>query len=232
MIENLLKYQEKDAELRKIELELAGSDARKKAISAKKYLESVDESINMLDVKAAELAHIYEKMEEESKTLTEQREEFVGAMEHAEDEEALNYLIKKADELYKKIKTLVQEASRVADAMQSVYKEYAGIRANIKNAQAQYNENAQVYATLKNSKQEERTKIESELKELEKKVDAKLMERYKAKRNNKVFPIVYAVRGNVCGSCNMELPKSVLSQLKNGELIECDQCGKLLYIEK
>lgn len=231
-MEELLKYQEKDAELRKIELELAGSDARKKAVSAKKYLESVDESINLLDVKAAELAHIYEKLNEESKSLAEQREEFKGAMEHADDQDALTYLMKKADELYKKIRSLSQQAAKISESMQSVYREYAGIRGNIKAAQAQYNENAQAYSALKAARQEERNRIEGELKELEKGVDPKLMERYKAKRNNKIFPVVYPVRGNVCGSCNMELPKSVLSHLKNGELIECDQCGKLLYVEK
>lgn len=232
MIEQLLKYQEIDAGLRKIEMELAGSEARKKAVAAKKFLESVDETVNKLDVKAAELAHIYEKMQSESKILSEQREEFIGALEHAEDENALNYLSKKADELYAKVKNLSQEASKVAEAMQAVYKEYAGIRNNIKTAQAQYTENGKIYNELKASKQDERTKIESELKELEKNVDAELMERYKSKRAAKIFPIVYEVRGNVCGACNMELPTSVLAGLKNGDIIECDQCGRLLYLKK
>ncbi|MBR0188804.1 MAG: hypothetical protein IJQ23_00275 [Clostridia bacterium] len=232
MIEQLLKYQEVDAGLRKIEIELAGSEARKKAVSAKKYLESVDETVNKLDVKAAELAHIYEKMQEESKILSEQREEFVGALETATDENALNYLAKKADELYNKVKNLSQEATRVADAMQAVYKEYAGIRANIKTAQAQYTENVNIYGELKAARQDERSRIEGELKELEKNVDAKLMERYKAKRAAKIFPIIYEVKGNVCGACNMELPKSVLSGLKNGDVIECDQCGRLLFMKK
>lgn len=232
MIEQLLKYQDVDAGLRKIEMELSGSEARKKAVTAKKFLESVDETVTKLDVKAAELAHIYEKMQEESKILSEQREEFVGALEHAEDENALNYLSKKADELYAKVKNLSQEANKVAEAMQAVYKEYAAIRGNIKTAQAQYTENGKIYNELKASKQDERNKIEGELKELEKQVDAKLMERYKAKRAAKIFPIIYEVRGNVCGACNMELPTSMLAGLKNGEIIECDQCGRLLYLKK
>ena len=240
MIEQLLKYQEVDAGLRKIETELAGSEARKKAVSAKKYLESVDDTVSKLDVKAAELAHIYEKMQEDSKMLSERcrhihadlAEEFVGALEHAEDENALNYLSKKADELYNKVKNLSQEATKVADAMQAVYKEYAGIRANIKTAQAQYTENVNIYGELKASKQDERSKIESELKELEKNVEPALMERYKVKRAAKIFPILYEVNGNVCGACNMELPKSVLAGLKNGDVIECDQCGRLLFMKK
>ena len=232
MLEQLLKYQDVDAGLRKIETELAGSEARKKAVTAKKFLESVEETVAKLDVKAAELAHIYNKMQEESKALSEQRDEFMGALEHAEDENGLNYLLKKVDELYAKVKRLSQEAQKVSDAMQAVYKEYASIRANIKTAQAQYTENGKIYNDLKASKQDERNRIESELKEIEKSVDPALMARYKAKRAAKIFPIVYAVRGEVCGACNMELPKSVLSRLKNGEVIECDQCGRLLFLNK
>ena len=232
MIESLLKYQDVDAGLRKIEIALSGSEARKKAVSAKKYLESVDETVNALDVKAAELAHIYEKLQNESKVLADQREEFIGALEHAADENALNYLAKKADELYNKVKNLTREAAKVAEAMQAVYKEYAGIRNNIKNAQAQYAENGKIYNELKASKQDERTAIETELKNLEKDVEPSLMERYKAKRALKIFPILYGVNGDFCGACNMELPKSTLARLKNGEVIECDQCGRLLYLKK
>ena len=232
MIEQLLKYQQVDAGLRKIEVELSGSEARKKAVSAKKFLESVDETVNKLDVKAAELAHIYENLQNESQVLSSQREEFTGALEHAEDENALNYLAKKADELYVKVKNLSQEAARVAETMQAVYKEYASVRANIKTAQAQYTENGKIYNDLKASKQDERNKIEGELKELEKAVEPSLMERYKIKRANKIFPIIYEANGDFCGACNMELPKSTLSRLKNGEVIECDNCGRLLYLKK
>ena len=170
MLEQLLKYQDVDAGLRKIEMELAGSEARKKAVTAKKFLEGVEETVAKLDVKAAELAHIYNKMQEESKALSEQRDEFMGALEHAEDENGLNYLLKKVDELYAKVKSLSQEAQKVSDAMQAVYKEYASIRANIKTAQAQYTENGKIYNDLKASKQDERNRIESELKEIEKSV--------------------------------------------------------------
>ena len=52
------------------------------------------------------------------------------------------------------------------------------------------------------------------------------------KRNNKIYPVLYEVRGNVCGACNMELPMSEINKLKNGEIIDCDQCGRLLYQSK
>ena len=49
MIEEILKYQAKDAELRKIEVELANSEERKKTVSAKKFIEGSSENIDKLD---------------------------------------------------------------------------------------------------------------------------------------------------------------------------------------
>ena len=71
--------------------------------------------------------------------------------------------------------------------------------------------------------------IKSELEKLKAKVDPALMAKYLEKREKKMFPIVYAVRGEFCGACNMQLNMADLSKLKNGEIIECDQCGRLIY---
>ncbi len=232
MIEELLRYQEVDASLRKIEVELSGSEARKKAVSAKKYIDGVEENVNKLDVKAEELVHTYNALVEESERLSEQRGEFESAFETAEDEKAVAYLIKKVDDLEGKIKRLISEANKVLESMQGVMKEYSTIKSNTKAAQAQLSENGKIYNELKQSKQEEKSKIESELKTLGAKVDAELMAKYKKKREGKMFPIVFEVRDKVCGACNMELPMSVLTQLKNGEVVECDQCGRLLYVKK
>lgn len=232
MIEQLLKYQEVDAKLRKIEVELAGSEARKKAVAAKKYIDGVEENVNKLNAKAEELMHAYREIADEQERLSEQKEEFQSAFEHAEDEKAIAYLLKKVEDLETKIKRLVSQANKVLAGMQGVIKEYASIKNTTKAAQAQLAEHGKKYNELKQSKQEEKTAIEKELQELEGKVEPALMERYKKKRNGKIFPVVYEIRGNVCGACNMELPMSVITRIKNGEVVECDQCGKLLYLKK
>ena len=65
MIQALLEYQKVDAKLRDIEKRLSGSEERKKAMSAKKYLEGVEENVNKLDARAADLTAAYAKTEEE-----------------------------------------------------------------------------------------------------------------------------------------------------------------------
>ena len=70
-LQAILKYQEIDAKLYKLERELAGSEARKEYVKYKKFLESAPEKLDALEAKAAslkaeaaELTKNYEAMEE------------------------------------------------------------------------------------------------------------------------------------------------------------------------
>ncbi len=229
MLEQLLAYQEADKKLREIEKTLSESPERKKAVNAKKYIDGVEESVSKLDAKAKELVIAFENALGDQKKLKEQEDEIKNSLDGIEDEKGAEYLIKKADELFAKIKELEGRINKISSEIQALMKEYEAVKVTAKKAQAQYNENAPKYKALKESVQEEVSKIKEELDAIGKKVDAELMKRYQAKRADKMYPIVYAIRGEHCGACNMELPTSALGKLKKGEVIDCDQCGRMLY---
>ena len=86
MIKALKEYQVQDAKLREIEKVLSGSEERKKTISAKKYLEGVEENVNKLDLRAAELNATFVKATENQLKLKEQQVEIAEAIERVEDE--------------------------------------------------------------------------------------------------------------------------------------------------
>ena len=229
MIQELLKYQEIDAKLKKIENELADSPERKKAITAKKYLDGVEENVNKLDDKAINLSAEYQAKLEELNKFKELEQELVSALNEIDDQAQAGYLIKKAEELIAKIKSVNAEINNLSNAVSAVMKEYVNIKNTTKAAQLQYNENGKKYNEFKASKQAEKTEIEQQLATLKAKVDPKLMEMYLQKRANKIYPVVYEVSNSVCGACSMSLSLSELNKLKNGEVIECDQCGRILY---
>lgn len=232
MIQALINYQKEDAKLKKIEKTLAESEERKAAAIAKKYIEGVAESVNKLDDRAAELIAAYEAATSEQVKLKEQETEIAESLDSAADEKEVQFLIKKAEELVSKIKSLGSKASKILAEIQKVVKEYLDVKKKTTAAQAQYKENGEKYNALKASFKEEKESVEKELASLKEKVDPTLMERYLKKREGKIYPVVYAVNGNVCGACGMELSMSELNKLKNGEIIDCDQCGRLLYQEK
>ncbi len=229
MIQELLAYQTTDAKLRKIETELSGSEERKKALSAKKYLEGVEEAVSKLEARASELLLAYENATNQQLKLKEQEEELSRAIDTLEDETEVNYLLKKADELLAKIKVFGSEATKIANEIQAVLSEYNSVKQKTKSAHAQYEEYGKKYNELKESKKLEKEAIEKELAALKEKVEPSLMERYLKKRAEKIFPVVAEVTDKTCGGCNMELSMSELSKLKSGEIIECDQCRRLIF---
>ncbi|MBQ9734802.1 MAG: hypothetical protein IJV95_02965 [Clostridia bacterium] len=231
MIKALLAYQEQDAKLKDIEKTLSNSEERKKAVTAQKYLEGVEEGVNKLDVRAAELKIAYEKATDEQIKLKEQQAEITESLDSVEDEKEAAFLIKKAEELIGKIKSLGAKASKILEEIQNVLKEYSKIKKTSQAAQVQYKENAEKYKALKESVKAEKEEVEKQLDGLKKAVDTNLMDRYLKKRANKIYPVLYEVKGNVCGACRMELSMSEINKLKNGEIIDCDQCGRLLYLE-
>ena len=231
MIENLLKYQQADAQLREIEKTLAKSDERRRAVEAKKFLDGVNESVNKLDAKAGELLSAYESIVSEREKLEEQKAEFTKALEGIEDRTGATYLLKKVDELLAKIKSATNAIKKISDEVSALANEYMFIKKKTKEEQEAYKLNAQKYNEFKAGFDKEREEIKSELEKIKQTVDAELMEKYAKKRDNKMYPIVYEVEGNVCGRCKMELSLSEIGKLKTGGVIECS-CGCLLYKSK
>ena len=229
MIKELLAYQNADAKLRKIEKELGASTAKKKAASARAYIEGVNDNVNKLDDRAQIVSNESLSLFDEQKKLAEQLSDIEKAIDSANDENEVNYLSKKADELLSQIKALAQKITKSNEDASKIVKEYAGFKSQTKTAQTQYAEAKEEYDKLKESFKDKIVAINNELEGLKKSVDATLMEKYDKKRANKIFPIVYEVTDSVCGACRMELSMLELNKLKNGEIIECDQCGRLLY---
>ncbi len=231
MVKELMAYQETDAKLRAIELELQSSEVRKKAASAKKFLDGVNDAVVNLEKRAKELVAVYENLGAAHAEFMEVFREISAAAENADDVNAAGYLQKKADELTLRLSNLETQAASLSEEINSVLASFSQLKKKTQAAKEQYSEFGQKYKELKQSKEGERLAIEKELAELEKAVDPTLMARYKAKRQDKMFPILYKVNGNMCGKCLVELSMSDLNRLKNDEVIECDYCHHLISKE-
>ncbi len=229
MIEKLLKYQEADAQAREIEKTLGESEDRKKYAVAKKYLDGVVDSVNKLDLRASELLSAYEQATDAQIKLKEQEKELSIAFSESNDENSINFLLKKAEELIAKIKALGKQATSIEQEIKAVAEEYSAIVKKTKAAQEQYKVYFEKYNELKKSLKDKKDAVDAELEKLKGAVDGSLMETYLKKRAGKMYPIVYEIRGNSCGACNMELSGAELDKLKKREVIECGNCGRMLY---
>lgn len=229
MYKDLVKYQEIDAQLKAIEQEIGGSEERKKTAVAKKFLESVGDSVATLDNKAKELNAVFESLNKKRSELDEKAKEFENAIATCEDESEIAYIEKKAEELLQKATVLENELNTLTEEINNAVSQYAQLKKKTADAKKQYNEYGAKYNELKKSKEGEMLSIKAQLNQLESKVNPALMEKYKTKRKDKMFPILYSVTGKLCSHCRMELSMAELNKLNTGEVIECDNCHCLIY---
>ena len=232
MINSLLEYQTVDSALRDIEVALSKSEERKKASSAKNFLNSANETLAKLDQRAEELIakyngaiKVYGKLAEESKEY-----DGIGDM----DEDQLSYVKKKAQSLTDEVNNLISAIDQLAKEIESVLKEFAQLRADIKRAKAQYAEFRPKYDELKASKEGEMAEIKAKLKKLESKIPPEVLEKYNQKRKDKIFPVLNEAQEmskHAYCRCGTELPGTSYISLKNGNIVECENCHRLLYLK-
>lgn len=233
MIKNLLEYQKVDTELREIEISLKQSEERKKASSAKNFLNGANESVAKLDQRAEELVGKFNASLKLLNQLEDEVKEYEGIDDM--DEDQLSYVKKKAQALTEEINNLTSAIDGLSKEIESVLKEFSQLKADIKKAKAQYSEYGPKYNELKASKEDEINKIQARLKKLETGIDAEVLEKYKQRRKDKIFPVLNEAQEmskHAYCRCGTELSLTDYGNLKNGNIVECDSCHRLLYLSK
>ena len=228
-LEVLLQYQEVDGKLRAIEQKISSSDERKKFFSAKKFLEKASEKLEILDNKAVSLERSATTLTKKYIALAKSLEEFAGLDDLVAQGADISFYKKQALSVSEQLKAIKGELNQIVSAVQSIQKEYAALKQQTITAQKQFKEYKVKYNDVKEENAEEMASLEKELAAIEKGADPQIMVKYKAKRREKIFPIIGKLRDNRCPFCGMDLPIALQSRLSDGKLIECDSCHRFIY---
>ena len=228
-LQAILNYQEIDKKLYKIERELAGCEERKEYVKYKKFLETAPEKLDSLEVKATALKA--ESAEISKKYL--QVEETLKDFEHLDDLVTggadIAFYKKKAQSISEQLKKLKADLAALTANIKAVDAEYQKLKKQVISAQKQYGEVSEKYKAVKAARDNERKEIEAELSALVKEIPAQMLEVYKTKRKERIFPVVGELTGNRCPFCSMEPPLAARNKLTGGATIECDNCHRLIF---
>ena len=229
MSKKLLAYQETDKKLKDIENTLNASEEKKQMFIAYKYISGVSEVIAKLDKTAEDLLNKFNFAIAKQNELNEELKEITAELDEVRDENEANYMLKKVDELLSALKSLEGNIEKINESMAQVKAEYGAIRVKTTKAQEQYKEYAEKFKALQDGMANEIKAINAELAKLKKEIKPELMQKYDAKRKDKIFPILFALSGDKCGNCGMALSMKDISELESGEVVECDNCRALVY---
>lgn len=227
MLTAILKYQEIDRRLFKLENELAESEERKRYAKLRKFLKTAPEKLDALEAKAQTLTNqaqaLTKKYEEVSATLG----DFDNLDELIEGGADVSFYKKKAQSVVDNLRKVKADLIALQTSVKETAEEYQKLKKQVISAQKQYAEAEEGYKAVENSKKDEKDAILKELASAEKEVDAEILARYKVKRKEKLFPIVGELYSGRCPFCSMEPPLIAKSNLAKG--IECDHCHRIIF---
>lgn len=224
-MQEILKYQELDLKLKKLENELNSSANKKSAGEMQQYLRDGQTRLVKLEETAKVLVEQYQK-------ATTLYNDFVNKLEALAKEvdggvkENIETVLKKFSADAEKLDNhIINLANKIA----AVNKEFESLMNNAKKARNNLEIYKANFAKEKAKYDPEIEKLKKELEAQKKKVDQALLQKYLVKAEGKNVAILVPETNGRCGGCRMEISGVKLSTLKAKGMIECENCGRIIY---
>ncbi len=230
-LQAILNYQEIDAKLYKLERELAGSEERKEYAKVKKFLETAPEKLDALEVKAKALRAEADGLEKKYAQVEETLKDFENLDELVTGGADISFYQKNAQSIIEKLKKIKADINALVANVKATDEEYKKLKKQILSIEKKAPEISKAYKDLKAAKDVEKKPYEEQLSAIAKDISAEMLDIYKTKRKEKIFPIVGKIAGNRCPYCSMDLPIAARSKLSSGGWIECENhiCNRILF---
>lgn len=231
-MKELLKYQELDIELKKIEKKVNGSEYFKnvnksKEIAKKSQLRMVEvnNEAQKVNDEIAKIISVKAKGIELVKKYTETNIEKLSEKEVLEIANKIKPIKKNLDELISRLNIL--EAKMV-----KLLEEFDNLKKQIMSSKKIYEENKVQLENLKQQVEPEIEKAKVILQNQEKNVNPELIQKYRNLKREGVFPVLVQLKdGKNCGYCRVEQSMHKLEKLKLCGFTECEQCHRIIISE-
>lgn len=232
MSNKLLEYQKLDIELKKVKKELNNNQSTKSVENLTGSIKDWQNKILELEETSKTLVSSFKKlMEVQKKGLAYVQKSKNMSIENMTDAELADFDAK----MSQTAKQLAELETRILNHNQEVKKvvlDYKMYRKKILDAKdARENLRSQSAEKVQESTPNIDA-IKAKQLQLEKEIEPAKLAKYKAMKQDGIFPVYVPLVEKRCGGCRMELSAAALDKLKSGELYECEQCRRIIYSTK
>jgi predicted nucleic acid-binding Zn-ribbon protein len=231
MSNKLLEYQELDKKLKKIKKE-------ENTLSAEKVVENLNKVIKDSQAKILELEETSKKLLETLNKLMEVQKKGISYVEKCNNvniddmsEAELKDFDLKTSQTAKQLAELDTRIASHNAEVKKVVLDYKMYRKKILDAKEK-RESLKTSTTEKTEQSAPQVDdLKKQMAKLEKEIEPAKLAKYKALKQDGIFPVIVPLVDRRCGGCRMELSTAALDKLKNKGVHECEQCRRLIFIE-
>ena len=227
--EALWNYQTEDLKAEAIATEIKRSPTRVKLersrdfiMERQKQYKQLEDSINAI----ADRKEVLEKALENTMAQIEVQRQKLEALD-PEDEEAVSALLEEVSRSRDAIRSFEKELSHMSADSAAYDKQLRTVRVDAAKAKQNFDQLKVDYENESKAKKEQLEQQRARVKNLESSVDPTLMAEYLSIKKHTTPPVVRLQFGQ-CSGCNTSLPSAILSKIKNGTLVECETCGRMI----
>lgn len=142
-------------------------------------------------------------------------------------QEEIKALLSEVSKCRDTIRQYEVEISRIVKETDANDKLQRNVRLEAANAKKSFDQLKAEYEEESKSRKGELDEQRAKAKALMDQVPASLLEEYDTIKKHITPPVARLTHGQ-CSGCNTSLPSAILSKIKNGNLVECETCGRMI----
>ncbi len=227
--EALWTFQVEDLKAEAISTEIRRSPTRVKLEKSRDFIMERQKQYKQIEDSIAAIADrkdVLTQAVESSIAEIESQQDRLDALD-PEDEAAVSALLDDVARAREEIRSFEKELSHMSKDSANYDKQLRTVRVDAAKAKQAFDQLKMDYENESRVKKEELEQQRARVKSLEGTVEPRLMEEYLAIKKHTTPPVVRLQYGQ-CSGCNTSLPSATLSKIKNGVLVECETCGRMI----
>lgn len=227
--EALWAYQTEDLKADAIATEIRRSPTRVKLEKSRDFIMERQKQYKQIEDSITVIADRKEMLIRALDNIIAQIEAQQSRMEtlDPEDEDAVSALREDVARSRSEIRSLEKELSHMNSDSQAYDKQLRTVRLDAAKAKQTFDQLKTDYENESKVRKEELEQQRARVRNLEPTVDPSLMSEYLAIKKHTTPPVVRLQYGQ-CSGCNTSLPSATLSKIRNGALVECETCGRMI----
>jgi len=230
-LELLWNYMQYDMEADRFENAMRNAPDRLKLLKQRDFLLEQQNNVKRIERETAAMSDRLEAVRDEAKRLQGLLDNLLKSLEENPPEtlEDIEKQVAAAQKLEDSLQHYEQELNKMRKDSDQRDRLQKDIRLRYARTKAEYDELKKTYEVDFGRDKVKLAELKARAEKEAANVDAGLMGRYREVKQH-VTPPIAQLNGNRCGCCNMSMPAAVMNEVRSGKLVECDNCGRILYV--
>ena len=227
--EALWTFQTEDIKADVIANEIRRSPTRQKLERSRDFILDRQKQYKQIEDSIAGLADRKEMLEEALSRAVDRLDQLQGKLAgvDTEDEDAVSAMIREVSDARDELHSFEMELNHMNGDAACYDKQLRSVRVEAAKAKQAFDQLKVDYENESKAKKEELEAQRARAKALEASVEPDLLSEYIAIKKH-ITPPVSRLQFGQCSGCNTSLPSAILSKIRNGVLVECETCGRMI----